>query len=174
MISQCVTYNMLDAESVCVRVFVTHLLAIMALMNAWMHKNTPESSIVPDYSLCRPVSLYLNLFFIYQILSLPISRQNRVKNVWQTTPRWRCEPKFMLTILPYLQWTLVQHPTSKHYCENRCALLADIWDMEIPSSSRFITNSVLSPATQLSLIKFCRVSMLFQFGGMKLPQILKL
>jgi len=45
---------------------MTHLIAILALMSAWINKITPESSIV----LIAILSLRLYLSFVYRILSL--------------------------------------------------------------------------------------------------------
>jgi hypothetical protein len=49
---------------------MTHLLAILASTSAWIHKITPESSIVPYHIFSSPVSLRVYLSFVYQILSL--------------------------------------------------------------------------------------------------------
>jgi hypothetical protein len=49
---------------------MTHLLAILASMSAWINKIIPESSIVPYHIFSSPVSLRVYLSFVYQILSL--------------------------------------------------------------------------------------------------------
>jgi len=49
---------------------MTHLLAILALTCAWIHKITPESSIIPYLIFCPPVPPSVYLSFVYQILSL--------------------------------------------------------------------------------------------------------
>jgi hypothetical protein len=49
---------------------MTHLLAILASMSAWIHKITLESSILPDQIPSTPGSLHVYLSFIYEILSL--------------------------------------------------------------------------------------------------------
>jgi len=50
-------YEILAAQSECEWEFMTHLLAILALMSAWINKITPESSIVHYHSFSTPVSL---------------------------------------------------------------------------------------------------------------------
>jgi len=49
---------------------MTHLLAILASTSAWIHKITPESSIVPYHSFSTSVFLRIYLSFLYKILSL--------------------------------------------------------------------------------------------------------
>jgi len=50
-------HKILSAKSEYERVFVTYLLAILALMNAWINKITPESFIIHFHSFSMSVSL---------------------------------------------------------------------------------------------------------------------
>ena len=118
---------------------MSHLLAILALMRAWINKITPESSIVHYHSFSMPVSL----------LCVPNSPSSItycnivVKAILQTQPRWPHEREVMFTILPCWPLTVLQHPNTIEYRENPCVLLADIPHMEIHISPRSIINSNL-------------------------------
>jgi len=49
---------------------MAHLLEILASTSAWIHKITPQSSMVPCHSFSTPVSPRMYVSFVYQILSL--------------------------------------------------------------------------------------------------------
>jgi len=145
---------------------MSHLLAILALMRAWINKITPESSIVHYHSFSMPVSL----------LCVPNSPSSItycnivVKAILQTQPRWPHEREVMFTILPCWPLTVLQHPNTLQYRENTCVLPADIPHMEIHISPRSMTNSSMNPCNSAvthkvptKSIEFCRFSMLHRF-----------
>ena len=96
-----------------------------------------------------------------------------VKNILQTRPRWTHEREGMPTILPDWPLTQLPHPDTIDHRKYMCALLSDIPHTQMHISSRSITHPVWPLATQASIIKFCRFSMLHQFYAMRSPQILE-
>jgi len=152
---------------------MTHLLAILASMSAWIHKITPESSTVPYHILSTPVSTRVSLLRIPNSLPPPLTATLLWRIFCRHGPRWTHEKEVMLTILPYRPLTSLQHPDTIDYSEYTCVLPAGIPHREIHISLRSRTNSAWPLATQPSLIDFCRFSMLHKFYAMQSGQMLK-
>jgi len=58
---------------------MTHVIVILALMSAWIHKITPESSIIPYHCFTTPGSLCVYPSLVYQIISL----LHRQQHCWE-------------------------------------------------------------------------------------------